>query len=328
MNKSSKKMNKEDLRIVFLGTPDFAVESLKRLVEGGYNIVGVITMPDKVAGRGHKLMQSPVKQYAVAHGLRLLQPANLKDEAFVEELHSLDAHLQIVIAFRMLPEVVWNMPPMGTFNLHASLLPRYRGAAPINRAVMNGDTETGVTTFFLKHEIDTGDIIQQQRIPIARTDNVEVVHDKLMLIGADMVIETVEAILAGGVKPIPQDSIADVQPSLAPKIFKETCKIDWNQPGEAIYNHVRGLSPYPAAWTELVSEASAQPLSIKIFVTGEPELYDSKLVPGTLVREGKRLKVACEDSLIEICELQLAGKSRMTADEFMRGFNIEGFRMV
>ena len=185
-------MEKKDLKIVFLGTPDFAVESLRRLVEGGYNIVGVITMPDKIAGRGHKMFQSPVKEYAVEHNLKLLQPANLKDPAFVEELRSLQADLQIVIAFRMLPEVVWNMPPMGTFNLHASLLPKYRGAAPINWAVMNGDTETGVTTFFLKHEIDTGDIIQQRSIPIAKTDNVGVIHDRLMMLGADMVIETVD----------------------------------------------------------------------------------------------------------------------------------------
>ena len=211
-------MNKEDLRIVFFGTPDFAVESLRRLVEGGYNIVGVVTMPDKIAGRGHRLIQSAVKQYAVEQGLHLMQPERLKDEAFVNELRGLNAQLHIVIAFRMLPEVVWAMPPLGTFNLHASLLPKYRGAAPINWAVMNGDKVTGVTTFFLKHEIDTGDVIQQKSIEIGRTDNVEVIHDKLMLLGADMVLETVDAIIAGTVKPIPQLEMLDGElPTPAPK---------------------------------------------------------------------------------------------------------------
>jgi methionyl-tRNA formyltransferase len=220
---------KESLKIVFFGTPDFAVESLDRLVSGGYNIVGVVTMPDKAAGRGHKMFQSPVKEYALAHNLKLMQPANLKDPEFVEELRSLNADLQIVIAFRMMPEVVWNMPPLGTFNLHASLLPKYRGAAPINWAVMNGDKETGVTTFFLKHEIDTGDIIQQEKIEIAETDNVGVVHDRLMTLGAGMVVETVDAIIAGTVKPIPQEDLLnkDEEPTPAPKIFKETCEIDF-----------------------------------------------------------------------------------------------------
>ena len=244
-------MEKKDLRIVFFGTPDFAVESLQRLVEGGYNIVGVVTMPDKPAGRGHHMYQSDVKRYALAQGLPLLQPVKLKDEAFVEALRSLRADLQIVIAFRMLPEVVWAMPRLGTFNLHASLLPKYRGAAPINWAVMNGDTETGVTTFFLKHEIDTGDIIEQRKIPIARTDNVEIVHDKLMHLGAQMVIDTVDSIIDGTVKTTPQAQMltAGQQPTPAPKIFKDTCRIDWNRTAEALYNHVRGLSPYPAAST-------------------------------------------------------------------------------
>ena len=218
-----------------MGTPEFAVESLKRLVEGGYNVVAVITMPDKPMGRhGSVLQASPVKQYAVSQGLKVLQPERLKDEAFVEELRSLQADLQIVVAFRMLPEVVWNMPPMGTFNLHASLLPQYRGAAPINWAVMNGDTETGITTFFLKHEIDTGEVIQQVKVPIADTDNVEVVYDKLMMLGGDLVLETVDAILNGTVKSIPQEEMfaseAELRP--APKIFKETCRIDWKKGGE------------------------------------------------------------------------------------------------
>ena len=253
-------MTKQDLKIVFFGTPDFAVESLRRLVEGGYNIVGVVTMPDKIGGRGHHMIQSDVKRYAVEQSLPLLQPVNLKDEDFVAALRALNADLFIVIAFRMLPQVVWQMPPLGTFNLHASLLPKYRGAAPINWAVMNGDTTTGVTTFFLKHEIDTGDIIQQRAIDIGRTDNVETVHDRLMVLGAGMVIETVDAIIAGEVHPIPQEQLltAGEEPTPAPKIFKDTCRIDWSWPAERVYNHVRGLSPYPAAWTILTDSAEQQ----------------------------------------------------------------------
>ena len=227
-------MKKEDLRIVYMGTPDFAVESLRALVEGGYNVVGVITMPDKPMGRhGSVLQPSAVKQYAVSVGLPVLQPEKLKDEAFLEELRALRADLQIVVAFRMLPEVVWNMPRLGTFNLHASLLPQYRGAAPINWAVINGDTETGITTFFLQHEIDTGKVIQQVRVPIADTDNVEVVHDKLMILGGKLVLETVDAILNDTVKPIAQEDMAvvgELRP--APKIFKETCRIDWKSGGD------------------------------------------------------------------------------------------------
>ena len=315
-------MNKEDLRIVFLGTPDFAVESLRRLVEGGFNIVAVVTMPDKVAGRGHHLLQSPVKQYAVEHGLPVLQPANLKDEAFVEELRSYRADLQIVIAFRMLPQVVWSMPPMGTFNLHASLLPRYRGAAPINWAVMNGDTETGVTTFFLKHELDTGDIIQQSRIPIARTDNVGDIHDRLMMLGASMVIDTVEAILREDVRPIAQDELCaqGMHATAAPKIFKDTCKIDWSWSGERIYNHVRGLCPYPAAWTD-ITDSAGKTTQAKIFVTAEPS---PQVIgePGKMVSNGKQLFVATADGSIEILELQIAGKKRLPTKEFLLGFKL------
>lgn len=319
------KMEKKDLRIVFLGTPDFAVESLSRLVDGGYNIVGVITMPDKVAGRGHKMFQSPVKQYALEHGLKLLQPANLKDEAFIGELRSLNADLQIVIAFRMLPEVVWNMPPMGTFNLHASLLPKYRGAAPINWAVMNGDTETGVTTFFLKHEIDTGDIIQQRKIDISRTDNVGTVHDRLMMLGADMVIETVDAIIAGEVKPISQDLLCNqgIEPTPAPKIFKETCRIAWNQPAETVYNLIRGLSPYPAAYTEITNDEATY--SIKIFETSQP-IASQGIAPGELRFDGKHLTIGCADGALEVLSMQLSGKKRMSAAEFMRGFSLAGYR--
>lgn len=311
-------MKKEDLKIVFLGTPDFAVESLRRIHEGGYNIVGVITMPDKPAGRGHKLLQSPVKQYAVENNLPLLQPVNLKDSQFVEELRSLGANLFVVIAFRMLPEVVWSMPELGTFNLHASLLPKYRGAAPINWAVMNGDTETGVTTFFLKHEIDTGDIIRQEKIDILPTDNVGDVHDKLMLLGADLTIDTINHIIAGDLKTIPQDDILKGdEPTPAPKIFKDTCKIDWNKSAINVHNHVRGLSPYPAAWTEMMVEGR-DAITMKVFETAVVE-YEGKLNPGEFKIEGNHLFVDCASNRIEILSLQVAGKKRMPTPDFLRG---------
>ena len=319
-------MTKEELRIVFFGTPDFAVESLKRLVDGGYNVVAVVTMPDKPAGRGRQLQQSDVKRFAVEHGLPVLQPVSLKDEAFLAELKALEAQLFIVIAFRMLPEAVWQMPPLGTFNLHASLLPRYRGAAPINWAVMNGDTETGVTTFFLKHEIDTGDVIQQRSCPIDRHDDVEIVHDRLMTMGADMVVETVDAIIAGTVSPIPQDQMhtAGQQPTPAPKIFKETCHIDWARPAEALYNHIRGLSPYPAAWTVLIDENGNELTTLKIFSTGEPEAFTGAAnpAPGTILADRKTLRIAAIDGWLEVLSLQQSGKKRMDTDAFLRGFTI------
>ena len=321
--------DKKDLRIVFFGTPDFAVESLDRLVTGGYNIVGVVTMPDKIGGRGNKVVQSAVKLYALEHNLPLFQPEKLKDSTFVEQLRKLNADLQIVIAFRMMPEIVWAMPPLGTFNLHASLLPKYRVAAPINWAVINGDTETGVTTFFLKQEIDTGDIIQQRRIPIAETDNVGIVHDKLMTMGADMVIETVDAILNDSIKPIPQDELCNkgIEATPAPKIFTETCHINWSQPALNVYNLIRGLSPYPAAWTE-IPDASGKMHHAKIYATEIPD--DAPLCriignsqAGTLSTDGKRLKVLCGDNRwIEITSIQIAGKRRMTTEEFLRGFRI------
>lgn len=321
-------VEKKNLRIVYMGTPDFAVEALRCLVEGGYNVVGVITMPDKPAGRGHKLQFSPVKQYALEHNLPLLQPEKLKDEAFVEALRAWKADLQIVVAFRMLPEVVWNMPRLGTFNLHASLLPQYRGAAPINWAVINGDTETGITTFFLKHEIDTGEVIQQVRVPIADTDNVGIVHDKLMLLGGRLVVETVDAILAGTVKSIPQEEMAvvgELRP--APKIFKYTCRIDWNRPVKRIYDFIRGLSPYPAAWTELV-QPGGESVVVKIFET-EKIGESHQLTPGTLQTDGKTyIRVAAEDGFVGICSLQLPGKKKLKTDELLRGFRLtEGYVM-
>lgn len=318
-------MEKKDLRIVFMGTPEFAVESLKSLVEGGYNVVAVVTQPDKPVGRHQDTLQAPpVKQYALEQGLPVLQPVKMKDPEFVEQLRGFRADLQVVVAFRMLPEVVWAMPRLGTFNLHASLLPKYRGAAPINWAVMNGDTETGVTTFFLKHEIDTGDIIEQRKIPIARTDNVEIVHDKLMHLGAQMVIDTVDSIIDGTVKTTPQAQMltAGQQPTPAPKIFKDTCRIDWNRTAEALYNHVRGLSPYPAAWTEIV-DATGKAHSTKVFATGQPQTKPEGELPGTVTSDGRHLWVACADGRLEITQLQVAGKKRMPADAFLRGFKIE-----
>lgn len=316
-------MTKEDLRIIYMGTPDFAVESLRRLVEGGYNVVGVITMPDKPMGRHQDTLQpSPVKRFALAHGLRVLQPASLKDPAFLDELRSLRADLQIVVAFRMLPEVVWAMPRFGTFNLHASLLPQYRGAAPINWAVINGETETGITTFFLQHAIDTGNVIQQVRVPIADTDNVEAVHDRLMLLGGRLVTETVESILAGTVRPIPQADLATDEPLRpAPKIFKESCRIDWTQGVKRCYDFIRGLSPYPAAWTELHNGAKKDVLKI---YAAEKE-FDSVVEPlGTLVAEGDTLRIALADGYLLLKELQLAGKKRLGVADFLRGLRIDG----
>mgnify|MGYP000118493905 FL=1 len=313
-------MEKKDLRIVYMGTPDFAVESLRALVEGGYNIVGVITMPDKPMGRhGSVLQPSPVKQYAVSQGLKVLQPEKLKDEAFIGELQSLHADLQIVVAFRMLPEVVWAMPRLGTFNLHASLLPQYRGAAPINWAVINGETETGITTFFLKHEIDTGEIIDQVRIPIADTDDVGVVYDKLMRLGGDLVLKTVDAILDGNVKTVPQESVplsGELHP--APKIFKETCRIDWTQGTKRIYDFIRGLSPYPGAWTEFhVGETVS---TLKLFET-QKIFADHALEPGAFVTDGKSyLHIATSDGYLNVLSLQLAGKKRMGIADFMKGY--------
>lgn len=315
---------KKDLRIVYMGTPDFAVEPLSKLVEGGYNIVGVITMPDKPIGRHqNELSASPVKKYAVEHGLRVLQPAKLKDPEFVEELRSLQADLQIVVAFRMLPEVVWNMPRYGTFNLHAALLPQYRGAAPINWAIINGDTETGITTFFLDHDIDTGSIIQRVPVPILDTDNVEDVHDKLMHLGSDLVVETVDNILAGTVTPIPQSDLQTDEPLRpAPKIFKETCRIDWTQGVKRTYDFVRGLSPYPAAWTELTYNGKTSVL--KVYTTSKEFCEVSEPI-GTVVTDGKTyLKVAQADGYQHLLTIQLAGKKRMQTADFLRGFHAEG----
>lgn len=320
-------MDKKDLRIVYMGTPEFAVQSLKCLVEGGYNVVGVITMPDKPIGRhGSVLQGSPVKQYAIEHNLKVLQPEKLKDEKFIEELRSLNADLQIVVAFRMLPEIVWNMPRLGTFNLHASLLPQYRGAAPLNWAIINGEKETGITTFFLKHEIDTGKVIQQVRIPIGENDNVGTVHDKLMMLGGQLVTETVDNILCGNINPIEQDEMeegAELKP--APKIFRETCKIDWNKSTSELHNFIRGLSPYPAAWTEM--EKGDKKIEVKIYEATKHEFTTSEVQNNTIgstESDGKTyLHVFTKDGYLDITMLQLAGKRKMQIDEFLRGFKWE-----
>lgn len=298
-----------------MGTPDFAVESLRALVEGGYHVVAVVTMPDKPAGRGHQLQFSAVKQYALSVGLPVLQPERLKDESFLEELRSYQADLQIVVAFRMLPEVVWNMPRLGTFNLHASLLPQYRGAAPINWAVMNGDKETGATTFMLQHEIDTGNIILQERIAIADDENVGSVHDRLMVMGAGLVIRTVDAIIDAenrgeDVATIPQDNTIELRP--APKIFKDTCAIDFSRTAEQIRNHVRGLSPYPAAWIQ--DMPTEHPLAEML---KGAKVY--KVAAAQCAQQKGHIIVPCADGYIDLLELQLPGKKRMDAAALLNG---------
>jgi methionyl-tRNA formyltransferase len=310
-------MNSKDIRIVYMGTPDFAVESLKKLVEGEYNVVGVVTMPDKPAGRGQKIKFSAVKEYALSKGLHIMQPERLKDEAFLNELKSLNADLQIVVAFRMLPESVWNMPPMGTFNLHASLLPQYRGAAPINWAIMNGDKKSGVTTFFLTHEIDTGNIIMQETVAIGEDDCAGTLHDNLMYVGADMVCKTVDAIAEGNISPIPQPM--DIELKAAPKIFKNDCKIDWSESAEKIRNKIRGLSPYPAAWGALDMGNGEEPLAVKIF---SADITSSKGEAGSIKTDGKRfIEICCGDGALKVTSLQLPGKKRLTVEELLRGFS-------
>ncbi|MDX8341729.1 methionyl-tRNA formyltransferase [Draconibacterium sp. IB214405] len=315
-------MQGKDLKIVFMGTPDFAVASLQALVESGYNIVGVITAPDKPAGRGKKLHQSAVKVYAAEQGLNVMQPEKLKNPEFLEELKALEADLQVVVAFRMLPEVVWDMPRLGTFNLHGSLLPQYRGAAPLNWAVINGETRTGVTTFLLDHEIDTGKILFRKEIDIWENDTVGTIHDALMGIGAKLVVETVDALASGDYKAIPQEELIAEGETIkhAPKIFKEDCKIDWSADADAVCNLIRGLSPYPAAWSTLKHNESGKEIATKIFMTMRVE-DNQNTPPGTLETDGKNfIKVACTNGWLQIADLQIAGKKRMKVQEFLRGF--------
>lgn len=305
-----------ETRIVFMGTPDFAVASLKALLDAGKNIVAVVTAPDKPAGRGQKLQASSVKKFAVENGLPVMQPEKLRDPQFIDELSSYHADLQVIVAFRMLPKIVWDMPPMGTVNLHASLLPNYRGAAPINHAIINGEKMTGVTTFLLRHEIDTGNVLFSEKVAIDDEDTAGILHDKLMMTGAQLLVRTVDAIENGTAEAIPQDELVQGELKHAPKIFKEDCQIDWQQPVTDIYNLIRGLSPHPTAFTSLDGK------TLKI--------YKSKIVaetpqspPGHYESDGKTsLRFAASDGYIEVIELQLEGKKRMTTEEFLRGYRL------
>ena len=310
-----KRMTKKDLRIIYMGTPEFAVPSLQALVEGGYNVVAVVTMPDKPAGRGHQVQYSDVKKYALSVGLPLLQPEKLKDEAFLEELRSYKADLQIVVAFRMLPEVVWSMPRLGTFNLHAALLPQYRGAAPINWAVINGDKETGATTFMLKHEIDTGNMILQESMPIGEDENVGSVHDRLMAMGTGLVTRTVDMIIDCETRGVelpttPQPEIGELRP--APKIFKEDCEIKFaEKTATEVHNFVRGLSPYPCAWCNLTINGQTFE-NVKVYAV--EVLRDN-------VQSTKEIVVPCREEAVRILELQAPGKKRMDAKSFLNGLH-------
>lgn len=322
-------MTKQDLRIVFMGTPEFAVESLRALVEGGYNVVAVVTQPDKPVGRHQDHLQpSPVKEYALSKGLPVLQSEKMKNPVFIEQLRSYKADLQVVVAFRMLPEVVWAMPRFGTFNVHAALLPQYRGAAPINWAVINGEKETGVTTFFLDKDIDTGRIILQKKFPIPDTADVEYVYDGLMHLGAEAACETIDRLIEGnghiGSTSQSEFEAGELRP--APKIFKETCKIDWARPAKKIYDFCRGLSPYPCAWTDMKSDdEKKKALTAKIIKTSKTD-RQSIDAPGQLVVEKNSLYVNTSDNLLKIEELQLSGKKRMNTRDFLNGFhNIESY---
>lgn len=317
------------MRIVFMGTPEFAVETLQLLLQYNYNVVGVITVPDKPAGRGQLLQESAVKKYAIEKGLNILQPEKLKDENFLLALQKLKADLQIVVAFRMLPEVVWKMPPLGTINLHGSLLPNYRGAAPINWVIINGEKETGVSTFFLQQEIDTGKIIFQERTPIAENETAGEIHDRLMSIGAQLVIKTVQAIESGNYPQIEQSQLIGNNTIIryAPKIFKEDCRIDWSKSAGEIHDQIRGLSPYPAAFTDFVSPGGKE-IPFKIFRSKKEE--NGHLFPvASIITDSKSfIKISVKNGYISVCELQIAGKKRMSVAEFLRGFQLTEAWMV
>lgn len=310
---------KRNLRIVFMGTPDFAVATLKEIIENKYEVAGVITAPDRPAGRGRKLQMSAVKKYALEKGLKVLQPLNLKDEAFLDELKALDANLQVVVAFRMLPEAVWKMPEYGTFNLHASLLPEYRGAAPINWAIINGETRTGVTTFFIDEKIDTGEIIMSRELTIGPDENAGSLHDRLMETGAQLVTQTLETIASGPVTTQPQPK--GDQEKKAYKLNKDNCQIDWSRPCREVHNLVRGLSPYPGAWTTLHNQG--QEAQVKVFSTANTSM-DKAAPPGVLVVDGKALFVRCADGWLEIEEMQLPGKRRMAVKDILNGTDLDG----
>ncbi len=316
------------LRIVFMGTPDFAVSSLKKIEESSFNVVGVITSQDKQAGRGLNIQQSPVKRFALKNNLHVLQPKNLKDPVFIDQLKTLNANMFVVVAFRMLPEIIWKMPEFGTINLHASLLPQYRGAAPINWAIINGEKTTGVTSFFIEKEIDTGNIIMQKKVDIMPEETAGELHDKLMITGANLLAETIQIIEDKTFKTTTQTELFNQSYDIkkAPKIHKEDCKIDWNKDANEIYNFIRGLSPYPCAWTELTS--SNKKLTLKIFLS-EMIKKEHNYVPATIISDNKKfIRVASKSGFIEISELQLEGKKRMKTHEFLRGFNIENYSVM
>ncbi len=316
-------MTKKDLRIIYMGTPDFAVGPLKTLVDNGFNVVAVVTGMDKPQGRGRKIQPTPVKEFAVDHNIPVLQPEKLKNPEFLEELKSYKADLQVVVAFRMLPEVVWDMPEMGTFNLHAALLPQYRGAAPLNWAVINGEKKTGVTTFMLDKDIDTGKIMLQKEVAIEDYDTVGTVHDKLMLVGQDLVVETVEKLIEGNMTFIDQDSLINKETELkhAPKIFKEDCRINFENDGDTIRNLVRGLSPYPAAFTTI--NVKGKEMGLKVFEC-EVEKCENHEIPGKLISDNKKFaKISCKNGYIYLTDVQLEGKKRMKIIEFLRGINLE-----
>lgn len=321
-------MQEKHLRIVFMGTPEFAVASLKALLEAGNNVIAVVTAPDKPSGRGRQIQQSPVKQFAMYHDIDVLQPVNLKDPTFVKNLTYLKPDLNVVVAFRMLPEAVWSVPVYGTINLHASLLPEYRGAAPINHAIINGEKVTGVTTFQIDHNIDTGNILLQEKVTISDTETAGELHDRLMIIGADLLVKTVVEIAAGKIKPVGQSLLTGWKElKSAPKIYREDCRINWNQPVDNIFNFIRGLSPYPTAWTLFKSPHNVQQL--KIFKADKVK-FGHNISPGTIETDGKSvLKIAAPDGYIDILSLQLAGKKQLPVEEFLRGFGeIEKYRAL
>jgi methionyl-tRNA formyltransferase len=311
-------------KIIFMGTPDFAVESLKKLVSTGIEIAAVVTSPDRPAGRGQLIKYSAVKEYAIENGLNVLQPEKLKDPIFIENLQAFQADLFVVVAFRMLPELVWNMPSLGTINLHGSLLPQYRGAAPINWAVLNGEVKTGATTFFLKHKIDTGDVIDQVEISISKEDSAGDVHDRLMVAGADLLAKSVQEALHNSTKAIPQGNLESGELKAAPKIFKADCKIDWSLSCEIIHNKIRGLSPYPTAWTYLEKENKKK--SLKLFETRA--LEDGHSHEFAIKVENEQLYFGAKDGWIEVRELQLEGKKRMLAAAFVKGFDISEWNLI
>jgi len=324
-------IDKKDLRIVYMGTPQFAVEPLKALLDVGYSIAAVVTTPDKPAGRGQKLTQSAVKQFALSHNLKVLQPQNLKDPFFIDELNSIKPHIMVVVAFRMLPEVVWTIPSLGTFNLHASLLPNYRGAAPINWAVINGESKTGLTTFLIDNKIDTGNILLSQEVDIKPDETAGELHDRLMPIGGELVVKTIHLLANDKIKPIPQEQLVDkgIAPKLAPKLFKETTRIDWSLDAVSIFNFVRGLSPYPAAWTALV-DANGNEQSVKIFKATIIQSNENHTAVGEIKSDGRTyINVSCGKGSLAIEELQLSGKKNLPVKDFLLGFRgIETYKFL